>query len=60
MEQIVTSLISALSPAVTNDLLLVKNMYNVNSWIIPNSGEFIASQPGMYLRVSDGTDSWTI
>lgn len=53
-------LITYQTPSVTNDLLLVKNMDNVNSWIIPNSGEFIASQPGMYLRVSDGTDTWTI
>lgn len=53
-------LITYQTPSVTNDLLLVKNMYNINSWIIPNSGEFVASQPGMYLRLSDGTDSWTI
>ena len=53
-------LITYQTPAVTNDLLLVKNMYNVNSWIIPNSGEFLSSQPGMYLQLSDGTDSWTI
>lgn len=53
-------LITYQTPSVSNDLLLVKNMYNVNSWIIPNSGEFLSSQPGMYLRLSDGTDSWTI
>lgn len=53
-------LITYQTPSVSNDLLLVKNMYNVNSWIIPNSGEFIAAQPGMYLRLSDGTDTWTI
>ena len=53
-------LITYQTPSVSNDLLLVKNMYNVNSWIIPNSGEFIASQPGMYLQLSDGIDSWTI
>ena len=53
-------LITYQTPAVTNDLLLVKNMYNVNSWIIPNSGEFLSSQPGMYLQLSDGTDTWTI
>lgn len=53
-------LITYQTPAVTNDLLLVKNMYNVNSWIIPNSGEFLSSQPGMYLKLSDGTDTWTI
>ncbi len=53
-------LITYQTPSVSNDLLLVKNMYNVNSWIIPNSGEFLSSQPGMYLRLSDGTDSWTV
>lgn len=53
-------LITYQTPSVSNDLLLVKNMYNVNSWIIPNSGEFVASQPGMYLQLSDGTDTWTI
>lgn len=53
-------LITYQTPAVTNDLLLVKSMYNVNSWIIPNSGEFLSSQPGMYLRLSDGTGTWTI
>lgn len=53
-------LITYQAPSVTNDLLLVKNMYNVNSWIIPNAGEFLSSQPGMYLRLSDGVDSWTI
>ena len=53
-------LITYQTPTVTNDLLLVKNMYNVNSWIIPNSGEFLSSQPGMYLQLSDGIDAWTI
>lgn len=53
-------LITYQTPSVTNDLLLVKNMYNINSWIIPDSGEFVASQPGMYLQLSDGTDSWVI
>ena len=53
-------LITYQTPSVSNDLLLVKNMDNVNSWIIPNSGEFIAAQPGMYLRLSDGTNTWTI
>lgn len=53
-------LITYQTPSVTNDLLLVKNMYNVNSWIIPNSGEFLSSQPGMYLRLSDGTKNWVI
>lgn len=53
-------LITYQTPSVSNDLLLVKNMYNVNSWIIPDSGEFLSSQPGMYLQLSDGTDNWTI
>lgn len=53
-------LITYQTPSVTNDLLLVKSMYDVNQWIIPNSGEFLSSQPGMYLRLSDGTDTWTI
>ena len=53
-------LITYQTPSVTNDLLLVKSMYNVNQWIIPNDGEFQSAQPGMYLRLSDGTKSWTI
>lgn len=54
-------LITYQTPTVSNDLLLVKNMYNVNSWIIPNSGEFLSSQPGMYLMIKDNNDrSWTI
>lgn len=48
------------TPTVTNDLLLVKSMYNVNQWIIPNDGEFQSAQPGMYLRLSDGTKNWVI
>lgn len=48
------------TPTVTNDLLLVKNMYNVNQWIIPDSGEYQSSKPGMYLRLSDGTKNWVI
>lgn len=48
------------TPTVTNDLLLVKSMYNVNQWIIPNDGEFVSAKPGMYLRLSDGTKNWTI
>lgn len=48
------------TPTVTNDLLLAKNMYNINQWFIPNYGEYQGSQPGMYLRLSDGTSSWTI
>ena len=48
------------TPTVTNDLLLAKNMYNINQWFIPNYGEYQGSQPGMYLRLSDGTNSWTI
>ena len=48
------------TPSVTNDLLLVKNMNNVNQWIIPDSGEYQSSKPGMYLMVSDGTKNWVI
>ena len=53
-------LITYQTPSVTNDLLLVKNMFNVNQWIIPGSGEFLSAKPGMYLRLSDGTKNWTI
>ena len=48
------------TPSVTNDLLLVKSMYNVDQWMIPNYGEYQSSKPGMYLRLSDGTKNWTI
>lgn len=48
------------TPTVTNDLLLVKNMDNVNQWIIPNEGEYKSAKPGMYLRLSDGTKNWVI
>ena len=48
------------TPSVTNDLLLVKNMFNVNQWIIPDSGEYQSSKPGMYLRLSDSTKNWVI
>ena len=48
------------TPSVTNDLLLVKNMFNVNQWIIPDSGEYQSAKPGMYLRLSDGTKNWVI
>ena len=48
------------TPTVTNDLLLVKSMNNVNQWMIPNYGEYQSSKPGMYLRLSDGTKNWTI
>ena len=48
------------TPTVTNDLLLAKSMWNINQWFIPDYGEFLASQPGMYLMISDGTKSWTI
>ena len=48
------------TPTVTNDLLLVKNMYNVNQWIIPDSGEYQSAKPGMYLRLSAGTKNWVI
>ena len=53
-------LITYQTPTVTNDLLLVKNMYNVNQWIIPDGGEYQSAKPGMYLRLSDGTKNWTI
>lgn len=53
-------LITYQSPSVVNDLLLVKNMYNVSQWIIPLDGEFQSQQPGMYLRLNDGTNSWVI
>lgn len=53
-------LITYQTPSVTNDLLLVKSMYYVNSWIIPDNGEYRSSKPGMYLRLSDGTESWVI
>ena len=48
------------TPSVTNDLLLVKSMFNVNQWMIPNYGEYQSAKPGMYLRLSDGTKNWTI
>lgn len=48
------------TPTVTNDLLLVKSMSNVNQWMIPNYGEYQSSKPGMYLRLSDGTKNWVI
>ena len=48
------------TPTVTNDLLLVKNMFNVNQWMIPNYGEYQSAKPGMYLRLSDGTKNWVI
>lgn len=53
-------LITYQSPSVVNDLLLVKNMYNVSQWIIPLDGEFQSQQPGMYLRLNDGINSWVI
>ena len=53
-------LITYQTPTVTNDLLLVKNMFNVNQWMIPDSGEYQSSKPGMYLRLSDGTKNWVI
>ena len=53
-------LITYQTPTVTNDLLLVKNMNNVNQWMIPDSGEYQSSKPGMYLRLSDGTKNWVI
>ena len=48
------------TPTVTNDLLLVKNMVNVNQWMIPNYGEYQSAKPGMYLMVSDGAKNWVI
>ena len=48
------------TPTVTNDLLLVKNMFNVNQWMIPDGGEYQSAKPGMYLRLSDGTKNWVI
>lgn len=48
------------TPTVTNDLLLVKSMNNVNQWMIPNYGEYQSAKPGMYLRLSDGTKNWVI
>ena len=54
-------LITYQTPTVTNDLLLVKNMFNVNQWIIPDGGEYQSAKPGMYLRLSDNNNkSWTI
>ncbi len=54
-------LITYQTPSVTNDLLLVKNMYNVNQWMIPDSGEYQSAKPGMYLRLSDNNNkSWVI
>ena len=49
------------SPSVYNDLLLVKNLYNVNPYIVGNGhGEYQSSVRGMYLRLSDGTNTWVI
>lgn len=53
-------LITYQTPSVTNDLLLVKNMYNVNQWIIPSGGEFVSAKPGMYLMLRGGTENWVI
>ena len=54
-------LITYQTPTVTNDLLLVKNMFNVNQWMIPDSGEYQSSKPGMYLMIKDNNNkSWTI
>lgn len=53
-------LITYQTPTVTNDLLLVKNMYNVNQWIIPDSGEYQGGKYGLYLMLSDGSKSWVI
>lgn len=49
------------SPLVYNDLLLAKNLYNVNPYIVGNGyGEYQSSVRGMYLRLSDGTNTWVI
>ena len=49
------------SPSVNNDLLLAKNLYNVNPYIVGNGyGEYQSSVRGMYLRLSDGTNTWVI
>lgn len=49
------------TPSVYNDLLLAKNLYNVNSWIVGNgNGEYQSNVRGMYLRLSDGTKTWVI
>lgn len=49
------------TPSVYNDLLLAKNLYNVNSWIVGNgNGEYQSNVRGMYLRLSDGTNTWVI
>lgn len=50
------------SPSITNDLLLVADMYNVNSYIITNGlGEYIGGAPGMYLKLTDNNNtSWVI
>lgn len=49
------------SPSVYNDLLLAKNLNNVNPYIVGNGyGEYQSSVRGMYLRLSDGTNTWVI
>lgn len=49
------------TPSVYNDLLLAKNLYNVNSWIVGNgNGEYQSNVRGMYLRLSNGTKTWVI
>ncbi len=49
------------TPSVYNDLLLAKNLYNVNSWIVGNgNGEYQSNVRGMYLRLSDGIKTWVI
>ena len=49
------------SPSVYNDLLLAKNLDNVNPYIVGNgNGEYQSSVRGMYLRLSDGTNTWVI
>lgn len=49
------------SPSVYNDLLLAKNLYNVNPYIVGNGyGEYQSNVRGMYLRLNDGTKTWVI
>lgn len=50
------------SPVVKRDLLLAKNGYNVNPYIIAGGdGEFQSQQPGMYIQLTDdNNNTWTI
>lgn len=55
-------LITYQTPTVARDLLLVKNGYNVNPYIIAGGdGEFQSQQPGMYIQLTDdNNNTWTI